>query len=232
MKIRNFTNFDSVNEGSQGGGNKFILVRFGTSPNQATAKYFFEIAAKNPKPTLLKTPEAFITMFETALTKEALVQGFDRLGITYNLYQVVHTSAGGSGPQMVARQPSKEQLKAQLKKALEDEDYEKATQIRDQIAAMEGVQASGEAPTAEGRVYSFESFKLIEAEEEEFVNGTNTEEFHILVSKLIDHELAEIEGGEEEYMKETCEKIKDYLIQNKFYVPSEKKEDKEGKESE
>jgi hypothetical protein len=61
--------------------------------------------------------------------------------------------------------------------------------------------------------------------EEEFVNGTNTEEFNRLVSKLVDHELEELESEEEEGIsKESCQKIKDYLVQNKLYVASEKKE--------
>jgi hypothetical protein len=220
MKVRNFNEF-SLNEGTQGGGNKFIVIRFGNAMSKPVADYFDQIAVKNPKRILLRIPGAFLTMFTTALTKEALIQGFDQLGISYNLYQLVHTSAGGTASTLVARKPNKQQLEASLKKALAAENYELATKLRDQIAELTGHPAPA-AGTSEGRVYSFNSFLM--EKEEEYVNGTNTEEFHKLVSELVDHELAEIEGGEEEFLKETCEKIKDYLVQNKLYVAKEKEE--------
>ena len=228
MKIRNFNDFDYINEGSQGGGNKFIFVRFGTRPDPKVARYFQEIALRNPKPTLMAMPGALVTMFETTLTKEALIQGFDRLGASYNLYQIVHTSAGGAGASLVARKPNKAQLKADLERAVAAEDWEKAAKLRDQIAAMEGAPAADAGTgTTESQVHTFESFVF--EKEEVFVNGTNPEEFYKLVSELVDHELAELETEEEAGItKEACQKIKDYLVQNNFYVaPPEKPEGEE-----
>lgn len=225
MNIVNFIQF-SLNEGTQGAGNKFILVRFGNSMHPGTAKYFNEIAVKNPKPVLMKGPGSFITMFETSLTKEGLIQGFDQLGISYNLYQIIHTSAGGAASSLVARKPNKAQLEAKLAKAVEDENYELATQLRNQIAELEGHPAPAAGPS-ESRVHSFESFLF-----EDEVNGTTTEEFNRLVSELVDHELAEIESGEEEkeevkFSKKACQKIKDYLVANNLYVAKEKSENSE-----
>jgi hypothetical protein len=117
-----------------------------------------------------------------------------------------------------------------MDKAIAAENWEEAARLRDLIAAMEGTPtpagpttASGPTPT-ESKVNSYTSF-LYEKEEEEFVNGTNSQEFYKLVSELIDHEIAECEGGEEGEMHDTCKKIKDYLVQNNLYVASEKKED-------
>lgn len=232
MRIRNFSDFDSMNENAQGGGNKFILVRFGTTLVPAVSKYFNEIAVKNPKPQLMKAEGSFVTMFETSLTKEALIQGFDGLGITYNLYQIVHTSGGSAGPSLVARKPNKAQLEALLKKAVETENWEEAARLRDQLAELTGTPTPVGGPT-ESKVFTFTSFEMIK-EEEEFVNGTNTEEFNKLVSQLVDHELTELAAGEEEsgINTELVQKIKDYLVQNNLYVASEEKpeEPKDDKE--
>jgi len=79
------------------------------------------------------------------------------------------------------------------------------------------------------RIKDFKNFGLTE-KEEDFVNGTNTEEFNILVSKLVDHELEEFEEEDAEekgITKDDCQKIKDYLVQNKLYVAPEKEEGEE-----
>jgi len=220
MKIRKFDNFD-INEGAQGGGNKFIFVRFGDAPDPRVMKYFSEMATRNPKPFIMKGPGSIITMFETPQTKENIIQGFDALGVSYNLYQIIHTSGGGTGPSLVARAavPNKAEIERQMHAAVAAEDWEKAAKLRDKLAEMgENVPHSSES-----KVYSFENFKLTEAEEV-FVNGTNSQEFYKLVSELIDHEIAECEGGEEGEMEETCKKIKDYLVTNKLYVAPEKEE--------
>jgi hypothetical protein len=218
MRLGNFDNFDRINEGTQGGGNKFILVRFGSTPDMRVTHLFADIAIKNPKPVAMKGPGSIITMFETPKTKEALVSAFDGLGISYNLYQVVHTSAGGAGPELVARKPNKEQLKAKLKAALAADDFETAATLRDQIAELEGrpSMAPGNA-AAESQVYRFEAF-LLEFEEEEEDEDMD-EFFYMLISKLVDHELAELETETEDGItKEECQKIRDYLVQNDCYV--------------
>jgi hypothetical protein len=234
MKIRKFDNFDHLNENNdQGGGNKFILMRFGNTPDPRVTQFFAEGAAiKNP--FAMKGPGSIITVFESPLTKEALVQGFDALGISYNLYQVVHTSAGGSGPHMVARKPNKEQLKQKLEAAIAAERWEEAAKLRDQIAELSGHPATPAAPATgahESKVYSFRSFLYEKEEEEDYVNGTNPEEFYKLVSQLVDHELEELETEDEAGItKEACQKIKDYMVQNKYYVEPEKKEEGDKKE--
>lgn len=234
MKIRNFNNFD-LNENAQGGGNKFILMRFGNTPDPRVTKFFAEGAAsRTPQPVAMKGPNSIMTIFESPLTKEALVQGFDALGISYNLYQVVHTSSGGAEPQLVARKPNKEQLEAQLKKAVDAENWEEAARLRDQIAELTGHPAPA-AGTHESKVYSYQNFLYEKEEEEDFVNGTNSQEFYKLVSQLVDHEIKELETEKEPCItKEECEKIKDYLVQNKLYVEPEKKEEdkKEGEGAE
>lgn len=207
MKVQDFESF-SLNEDAQGGGNKFILVRFGNAPNIAVSKYFSEIAIKNPKPSLMKGPDSFVTMFETALTKEALVAGFDRLGIKYNLYQVVHTSAGGPVASIVAREPSKEQLLAKLEKAVRDEDYEEATRLRDKIAALEGTPAAPVATPAapatagnpsESQLHSFDDFLL----ESEFFE-TVSEELTLIFSTIL--ERAEVFTGDKKRDKKDKDK--------------------------
>ena len=183
--IKKFDNFDlneneSMNEG-QGAGNKFILVRFGNTPDLRVTRAFGEIAVANPKPVAMKGPGSILTMYTSNKTKEQCVAAFDALGITYDLYQVVHTSAGGAAASLVARKPSKAQLEAKLAKAIADENYELATELRDQIEQLTGHPAAGTTPTTESRLISFESYKL--AEHENFV--TDNEEFNALAESIL-----------------------------------------------
>lgn len=142
MKVFDFDKFlaesESISE-NQGTGNKFILNRFSTgAPNPAVTKFFQQHATG--RPLAAKTPTGWMTVFETSLTKEALIQGFDALGITYDLYQVVHTSSGGTPNTQSASEPSAsvEELKKKLKKALAADEYEEAARLRDEIAQREG----------------------------------------------------------------------------------------------
>jgi hypothetical protein len=234
MKIRKFDNFDHLNEGTQGGGNKFILVRFGNNAVPPLSQWLMaEVITNKNQSLVMKGPGSIISMFETGLTKEALIQGLDGFSIKYNLYQIVHTSEGGNGPQLVARQRTPAQVKKELDKAVTDEKWEKAAELRDELDRLEGrpVGRHNAAGNNESHLYKFEHF-LIEKEEEEFVNGTNSQEFYKLVSELVDHEIKECEGGEEGEMGETCKKIKDYLVQNSLWVAPEEKEGDKKKEGE
>ena len=231
MRIKTFDLFDRVNEGSQGGGNKFIIVRFGNTPDPRVTQFLGQEARINKRTAaIMKGPGSIITMFETHLTKEALIQGFDALGITYNLYQVVHTSGGGTGPRLVARKRTPAIVKAELDAAVADERWEDATRLRDELAQLEGrpiPHNTNDNPGGgnESHTHKYSSF-ILEKEEEEYVNGTSTEEFNKLVSELVDHEIKELEAGEKEegISMEILKKIKDYLVQNGFYVGKEKEE--------
>jgi hypothetical protein len=223
MNIKNFESF-SLNEGTQGGGNKFILVRFGATPSLNVSRYFAKIALKNPKPTLMKGQDSFVTMFETALTKEALIAGFDVLGIKYNLYQIVHTSTGGAGASIVAREPNKAQLKELLRKAIAAEDYDKAADLRDKIASLEGAPA---APTVtpvggvatEGALYSFDEF-LLESE----YSSSGTEELSLLFSQIT--EKTEVFTGEKKKAKASAESEKIERARNVYNDKNSSPKDK------
>lgn len=143
MKVFDFDKFlaesEGIQENAQGSGNKFILNRFSTgAPNPAVTKFFQQHATG--RPIAAKTPTGWMTIFETSLTKEALIQGFDALGITYDLYQVVHTGNGGTPNAQSASEPSAsvEDLKKKLKKALAADEFEVAARLRDEIAQREG----------------------------------------------------------------------------------------------
>lgn len=189
--IKKFDNFDlneSVNEG-QGTGNKFILVRFGDTPDLRVTRAFGEISVPNPKPVAMKGPGSIITMYTSNKTKEQCIAAFDALGITYDLYQVVHTSAGGPAASLVARKPNKAQLEAKLQKAIDDENWELAATLRDQIAELTGhpTPAAGTTPTTESRLISFSEYKL--SEEENFT--TDNEEFNALIEGILKMDSAE-----------------------------------------
>lgn len=221
MRIKNFGDFDAVNENTQGGGNKFVLARVGNTPNMKVNTFLRQDARINREAIVMKAPGFIVSMFMTHLTKEALIQGLDALGIQYDLYQIVHTSGGSTGPSLVARNRTPKMVKAEMDKAIADERWEDAARLRDELAALEG----NPTPVGNSESLSFEDFKMVK-EEEEFVNGTAPEEFYLYVSQLVDHEIKELEAGEEErgVNLEMLNKIKDYLVQNNFYVAPEKPE--------
>jgi len=141
MKLHNFEGFLNENINEAETGNKFVLVRFGTTPDPRVTAYFREISRRA---ALAKLPGAFMTVFECSLTKEALIEGFDRLAINYELYQIVHkSSGGGSGNAMSNAAPnlgamSIDELKKKMKDLIDKEKYEEATEYRDEILRREG----------------------------------------------------------------------------------------------
>lgn len=146
-KLNNFDKFlnenfsEQANENEQGSGNKFILMRFGNTPDNRVTQLFSQIASG--RPTAMRAPGAIMTIFQTGKTKEQLVESFDGLGISYDLYQVVHTSRGtagnaASGHAQTPQAMSVDQLKAALRKALADDKFEEAARLRDEIAQREG----------------------------------------------------------------------------------------------
>ncbi len=157
--MKNLKGFDGfLNEGRQGTGNKFVIVRFGTRPERKVAE-FFRPPHIIGKPTLFAGNGMYTTVFETTMSKEQLKEVFDQMEIRYDLYQLVDSANTTAGRTRTAAEPTAKELEALLKKAVKAENYEEATRLRDKLAEM-GVTAN-----------SSESLKMYERFINEAINA-------------------------------------------------------------
>ncbi len=141
---------------------EYILLRYGNRPDQAVSAKLFEYVTPGKKPNFTVLPGVMITSFSSDENIEIIRAGLATLPITFDLVvsQATPTANTTATPRAttVATPPvtvatadmTLPQLKAALQAAVAREDWNKAAEYRDAIAAKEGpATGNTENPTTE-----------------------------------------------------------------------------------
>lgn len=141
---------------------EYILLRYGNRPDQAVSAKLFEYVTPGKKPNFTVLPGVMITSFSSDENIEIIRAGLATLPITFDLVVSQATPAANTtatprttattatpAPTVATAEMTLPQLKAALQAAVAREDWNKAAEYRDAIAAKEGP-ATGTTTTPEG----------------------------------------------------------------------------------
>jgi len=131
---------------------ELIFLRYATRPNPVVSGKLFEYVTPSKKPSFTTLPGVMITVFQTEENIEIVRAGLATLNIKFDLVEkqapqdaTPTTSATPTGDSLAA-------LKSQLAVALAAQNFEKAAELRDQIAAIENPGGTTNAPTTERKI--------------------------------------------------------------------------------
>lgn len=143
---------------------EFIFLRYANQPNPTVSQKLAEFIKPGTQIPFTTLPGVLITMFKSDNTHEEILTGMGSLNIKFDLIEkegtvtpIAQTSplsnrSGASEPVTVAS------LQRKLDAALAAEDFELASTLRDEIAAL--TPPAPDAPTAESKLYtSIDAFK-------------------------------------------------------------------------
>jgi hypothetical protein len=134
---------------------EFILVRFGNGPDKRVTQVIQEVSNGRAAATVL--PQTIISYFQSEENEAIIRSKFDALNIMYELVNKSQIAAnlpaptGNAGQQRptAQRRPAPTQtstpptrtvadVKAELRAAIDAENYEKASELRDELDRLEG----------------------------------------------------------------------------------------------
>jgi hypothetical protein len=138
---------------------EYILLRYGNRPDQAVSAKLFEYVTPGKKPNFTVLPGVMITAFSSDENIEIIRAGLATLPIAFDLVASQATPTATTGAARTATPASRTaasavdmtslpSMKAALQAAVAREDWNKAAELRDAIAALEGP-ATGTTPTTE-----------------------------------------------------------------------------------
>lgn len=141
---------------------ELIFLRYATRPNPEVAAKLFEYVTPGKKPNFTTLPGVMITEFQTEENIEIVRAGLASLNIKFDLVEkqvpqgaTTATTARASATPTTSATPTGNglaALKSQLAVALAAQNFEKAAELRDQIAAIENPGGTTDAPTTERKI--------------------------------------------------------------------------------
>jgi len=146
---------------------EYILLRYGNRPDQAVSAKLFEYVTPGKKPNFTVLPGVMITSFSSEENIDIIKAGLATLPITFDLVVNQAPAPAATGTTTTARpaatttapvvdMTSIPSLKAALNAAVAREDWNKAAEYRDAIAALEGpatgTTTTPETPTQERKI--------------------------------------------------------------------------------
>jgi hypothetical protein len=170
---------------------EYILIRFDNKPNpKVTELLFTEIVTDGIRPYAAVLPGAIMTKFESELSHDEIVEKLNTLNIKFELVDFVEaTPTNSRAPRNAdtARVPENpttpeeiqlkiDQLKKQLKRAEDAEEFERAVEIRDEINELTAkLDETDEEAQSESILTSLISYKHFITEQKLIKENTDKE---------------------------------------------------------
>lgn len=135
---------------------EYIFLRYATQPNPQVTALLTNIVKPGTRPLFQPLPGVMLTIFKSDMSESDIRSKFSTHlpGVIFDLVEKKNpVAARPSNDTNNPNRPSRQELEAKLQQALNDEDFEKAAEIRDQIQQLYG------GNTSESFITDVETFK-------------------------------------------------------------------------
>lgn len=127
---------------------EYVFLRYANQPNPQVTALLSTIVKQGTRPIFQPLPGIMITVFKSDMSEADIRSKFARHldGVIFDLVEKKNpVSARPSNDTHNPNRPSKQQLESDLQRAVDEEDFEKASQLRDQIQQLYGDTQTGES---------------------------------------------------------------------------------------
>lgn len=138
---------------------EYVFLRYANQPNPHVTALLSTIVKHGTRPIFQPLPGIMITVFKSDMSEADIRAKFARHldGVIFDLVEKKNpVSARPNNDTHNPNRPSKQQLESDLQRAIDEEDFEKASQLRDQIQQLYG----GAQQTGESMITSLLNFKV------------------------------------------------------------------------
>lgn len=138
---------------------EYVFLRYANQPNPQVTALLSTIVKPGTRPIFQPLPGIMITVFKSDMSESDIRAKFARHldGVIFDLVEKKNpVSARPNNDTHNPNRPSKQQLETDLQRAIDEEDFEKASQLRDQIQQLYG----GTQQTGESMITTLLNFKV------------------------------------------------------------------------